>query len=96
MNRERRQKTSTGLIYIVVVMVFVVAVLSVQMVTLYKKNESYSLQEEALLAELKTERQRTDELAALEQYIGTQGYIEDTAKSKLGLIYDNEVIFREK
>ena len=39
---------------------------------------------------------RQDELSDYEEYIGSRDYVEDTAKSKLGLVYDNEIIFKEK
>ena len=36
------------------------------------------------------------ELSEYESYIHSQEYIEDTAKKKLGLVYGNEIIFREE
>lgn len=96
MSKNRRRKNSTGRTYMFLVMLFVVVVMAVQIVTLYRKNETYRIQEEALMAELEDQQVRSTELAAYEQYIGTQAYVEDTAKSKLGLIYDNEIVFKEK
>ena len=42
------------------------------------------------------ERDRQEELKEYEEYIESQEYIEDQAQSKLGLLYDNQIIFREK
>ena len=36
------------------------------------------------------------ELEAYETYTKSQQYVEDVAKSKLGLLYDNEVVFKEQ
>ena len=46
--------------------------------------------------QLKEETERTDEINALADYMQSDQYIEDMAKSKLGLAYDNEIIFKEK
>ena len=40
--------------------------------------------------------ERAEQLSDYEKYIGSQEYVEDTAKSKLGMVYDNEIIFKEK
>ena len=39
---------------------------------------------------------RGDEIESMQQYMQSDQYIEDIAKSKLGLAYDNEIIFKEK
>ena len=36
---------------------------------------------------------RTEEIEEFEEYAGTDSYIEDVAKDKLGLIYENEILF---
>ena len=38
----------------------------------------------------------SDEIESMQQYMQSDQYIEDIAKSKLGLAYDNEIIFKEK
>ena len=35
-----------------------------------------------------------EQLSSYETYTKSQQYVEDTAKSKLGLAYDNEIIFK--
>ena len=42
------------------------------------------------------QHERHQELSELESYTRTQEYIEDVARSKLGLAYDNEIIFKEQ
>ena len=36
------------------------------------------------------------QLADYEQYTQSQQYIEEVAKSKLGLVYNNEIVFKEQ
>ena len=42
------------------------------------------------------ETERSTEIDDLETYMKSSQYIEDVAKSKLGLTYKNEIIFKEK
>ena len=71
-------------------------VMSIQIVNLNQKNQGYVAQEESLNEQLEGETQRQSELEEYEKYTQTQEYIEDTAKSKLGLVYNNEIVFKEK
>jgi cell division protein DivIC len=60
-----------------------------------QKDDSYGERLEELQAQLEDETERGSEIDALEEYMKSDEYIEDTAKSKLGLAYDNEIIFKE-
>ena len=46
-----------------------------------------------LETQLKEEKERTEEIKEFEKYAGTDAYIEDVAKDKLGLIHKNEILF---
>ena len=46
-----------------------------------------------LETQLKEEKERTEEIKEFEEYAGTDAYIEDVAKDKLGLIHKNEILF---
>ena len=39
---------------------------------------------------------RSEEIAEYEKYTHTKKYIEEVAKDKLGLIHEDEIIFREE
>ena len=41
-------------------------------------------------------RAKNESYMELEEYVGTDEYIEQTARDKLGLIYENEIIFKRK
>ena len=47
-------------------------------------------------AQLKDEQERSTELQEKEAYVGSDQYIVDTAKSKLGMTYPDEIVFKEK
>ena len=40
-------------------------------------------------------QQRTDDITALKEYMQTDEYIEKTAREKLGMVKDNEILFKE-
>ena len=77
-----------------ILLVFVV-VMSIQIVKLYEKNQEYVKKQAELELQLEEETARQDELEAYENYTKSSEYVEDIAKSKLGLAYDNEIIFKE-
>lgn len=96
MSRYRKKKNGTGRASIACIVVILLVFMSVQIVKLYQKDREYIAREEGLLTELELETERAEQLSDYEEYIGSQEYVEDTAKSKLGMVYDNEIIFKEK
>ena len=70
-------------------------IMSVQIVKLYQKEQEYTAWEKALTESLEDETERQNQLDNYEEYTKSQEYIEDQAKSKLGLTHENEIIFKE-
>lgn len=75
------------------VIVVLAVTLSVASISLHKKNQNYKTQEMELEQQLEEEKARAEEIDELEEYVGTDEYIEDVAKDKLGLVYPNEILF---
>ena len=94
--RGRKKKRTAGRLSFVCIGLFLILVLSIQMVRLYQKNQEYVQREKALTNQVEELKKEEAELSEYESYIHSQEYIEDTAKKKLGLVYDNEIIFREE
>jgi cell division protein DivIC len=93
--KRKRKKKSAGTVSIGIIVLAFLAVMSVQIYELKQKDDAKAAELEALEQEYADETQRADEIDALEEYMQTTQFIEDTAKSKLGLAYDNEIIFKE-
>jgi cell division protein DivIC len=93
--KRKRKKKSAGTVSIGIIVLAFLAVMSVQIYQLKQKDDAKAAELEALEQELAEETQRAEEIDALEEYMQTTQFIEDTAKSKLGLAYDNEIIFKE-
>lgn len=62
-------------------------------ISLKEKNEVYLAKEEELQLQIDAERERSEEIDELKEYVETDEYIEMVAKEKLGLAYENEILF---
>ena len=89
---RRRAKKKSGTLSISIIVIAFLVIMTVQVVQLKQKESAYAAQK----AELEKETERAEEIEGLQQYMQSDKYIEDIAKSKLGLAYDNEIIFKEK
>ena len=94
--RTKRRRQSNGMISISLIVLVFLVVMGVQIVKLKEQEKSYAKQESQLKEQLAGETQRAEELPVLEKYMQTTSYIEDVAKHKPGLVYENEIIYKEK
>ena len=92
--KKRRLQHRTSVIGISCVMLFLVVILGVASISLQEKNRDYKAQEAELQKQIDAEIAREEEIAELEEYVGSDAYVEDVAKDKLGLINPNEIIFK--
>ncbi len=90
--RMQRHRRSVLAVSAVVLLLFVV--ISANSVSLKAKEEHYRAQEMELEEQIEEEKARTKEIEELSEYVGTDEYVEDVAKEKLGLIHENETIFK--
>ena len=76
------------------IIVMLSAVIVIHGMALQARNKEYMAQEAELMAQLDDEKDRSEEIDKLKEYVGTDEYIEDVAKEKLGLIKQNEILFK--
>ena len=91
--RGRRRSQTQGIAFIVLVFTVVMAV---QIYRVKQKNADYAAREQELRMEYEEQTRRSTELDELEQYMNSPEYVEDVAESKLGLTYENQIVFKEK
>ena len=94
MRTKRRLQHRISIISISGVVVFLAVILSIGSISMQEKNRNYKAQEAELQEQIAAEIAREEEISELEEYVGTDAYIEDVAKEKLGLINPNEIIFQ--
>lgn len=87
-----QHKKSVVIIYTVLGML--AAVLAVNSVNLYARNQVYKQQEAELEAQIEEQKIRSDKVEEYKAYIQTDDYIKDVAEEKLGLVDPNEILFR--
>jgi cell division protein DivIC len=75
-------------------MIFVCACLGKKVISLNAESKELSRVEARLEQEIAAANVEHDNLVAQEQYMQTNEYIEDVAKSKLGLVYPDEIVIK--
>ncbi len=93
--RRRRNENRLGMTMAISAILMIVAVVGINSLSLRQKQEKYAAREQELLMQIAEEEARTEELKELETYTKTKKYAEEVAKDKLGLVYENEIIFQE-
>ncbi len=92
--RKRIQRHRRSVLAVSAVVLLLFVVVSVNSISLRAKENAYRAQELELEQQLEEEKARTKEIEDLGEYVGTDEYVEDVAKEKLGLIHENEIIFK--
>ncbi|WP_461873715.1 FtsB family cell division protein [Fusicatenibacter sp.] len=93
--KKVRKKSRTTELSITVVLCCLVAVLTVKGISLQQKVNANAFRLSSLDSQIEEEKQRTDDITALKEYMQTDEYIEKTAREKLGMVKDNEILFKE-
>lgn len=63
---------------------------------LHKQTEEYTLMEASLKQQIADEEENRKAIEAQAEYQNSDSYIEELAREKLGLIYENEIIFKKR
>ena len=98
-NKNKKTKTKkkkTGRFYIGMIVAFLLVIMSIQLANLYQKNEAYRQKEKAVLAEVQQQQESKENLKHDEYYTESQDNVKNTAKDKVGLVYDKEIGCKEK
>ena len=93
MYREPRQNTF-AVFSIIIVVVMLMSVMAVDGIGLSKKRAANTIRIEELNAQIESEYDRQAQLKEYEKYTGTKKFVEETAKEKLGLVHEGEIIFK--
>ena len=93
---RRRKKRSTGAFSVMIIVIAFLMVMAIQIGRLKEKDAAYAAQEKELQQQYDEEQARAENIDDMAAYMKSNEYIEDVAKSKLGLAYENEIIFKER
>lgn len=89
---QRSKRVGMRIIAFAILCLLVVA--SVGKVQLRRKGETYERREEELMTAIAGEEARAEEIEELKKYVQTKKYVEEVAKERLGLVYEDEILFK--
>lgn len=93
MKRRRRRRSYVA---IAIVVLFLCGLVTYQKYELVGTLEQNQKQLSALEAEKQALLDEQSEISDYEAYVQTKKYIEQIAREKLGLVYEDEIIFQQK
>lgn len=97
MAKKRKREGAFGIagfLAIFAVVATIALVTWIRGLSLQERIDSYEAREEELNQLIAEEEERTQQLEEKKKYIQTKQYIEEIAKEKFGLIYDDEIMFK--
>jgi len=95
-NTKIREKRKNGIKIIAFTVLVIFAVIAYNSMELHKEKRALEKRYEELTQQLQGEQERTLMLTERQAYMQTVRYIEEIAREKLGLVYEDEIIFRPK
>lgn len=94
MKKRPRKKRRTGLYLVIVVVGMFMTTLFVQGYGLKNNCEKLATEQTQLIEKKKSLEKEQEQIKEKSEYMKTDKYIEDVAREKFGLVYDNEIIFK--
>lgn len=92
---RKRHQNSFSMFLVLLVVMMIMAVVAVRSVGLQRKVDEKRAELEQLNAQYTAEEQRKQEIEEFRKETQTKGYIENLAREKLGLVYEDEILFKE-
>jgi cell division protein FtsB len=78
-----------------IVVCMLLIVVSIGSLTLNEKRSTYQQREAQLQEQIAAEHERAKEIENQEKYTHTMKFVEETARKRLGLVYEGEIVFRQ-
>jgi len=95
MYRKKSQNRLSMFLAIFAMLVIVVAI-GVRSIMLQRQLDEYNDRKATLETQIADETKRTEEIEAYGKYTKTDEYVEEVARDKLGLVKDDEIIFKNE
>ena len=90
-----KNENRLGMIIAMLAISIMTCVVGINSISLKQKEKAYAAREQELLQQISVEEERAKELEEFATYTKTKKYAEEVAKDKLGLVYEDEIIFQE-
>jgi len=93
MKMRRRSVNFGGMFLVTVVVAMIVLVVLFKSGELKDKLATYEKRDKYLTEQIEVQKRRSEEIEEYRKYTQTKQYVEDMAKSRLGLVYKDEIVF---
>ncbi len=93
---RRRRNTYLGMGMVAAVAVIFLGALMIQSRDLRSRLAINQARIAQLQEDIESEKDRTKEIEELKEYMQTDEFAEEVARDRLGLVKDNEIVFREE
>lgn len=93
---KKKGQNRFGMFLAASVIIMMLVAVAVKNVELKQTLVGYDERKRQLTEQIAAEEKKAEEIVEYEKYTQTKKYIEEVAKDKLGLVYDNEIIFRDE
>lgn len=97
--RKKKRKVrynSLGMLAIALVVLVLLGGLMLKSNDLQERLTGYDAKAATLEQQIEDEQNRTEEIDKLKKYMETDEYAEEVAREKLGLVKDNETVFKKQ
>lgn len=91
---RKQNQNRFAMVLVALVLLMLILVVNIRKDELTEKQAAYIERQEELQRKIDQEEARSAEIEEYEKYTQTQEYIEDMAKEKLGLVYEDEIVFK--
>lgn len=91
---RKKNQNRFAMVLVTLVLLMLIVVVNMRKSELKEKQAAYIAKQEELQRKIDAEEARAEEIEEYEKYTQTQKYIEDMAKEKLGLVYEDEIVFK--
>lgn len=96
MARKKAPKHRGSMLVISVILLLICGTMWYQKDQIDQEVDEYALVEEDLKEQIADEEENQEAIEEKAAYLKSDAYIEDLAREKLGLIYENEIIFKKQ
>ena len=94
MRQRKKKKNRAGLYLVMLVAALFVGTLAVHGYTLRVNCQRLAEEQNSLKEKKKNLKKEQEKIKEEKEYRKTDQYVEDVAREKFGLVYDNEIIFK--
>ncbi len=93
---RKRYQNRFSMFLVTLVVVLILILVQMGSMELQQKIDNKTAEASALDEQIGAEEQRKVEIERFGKEVQTKGYIEDVAREKLGLVYEDEILFKQE